>query len=321
MRRITSVLVLGTLLFVGVLASAVNAASQVTSFVTFNGSIGQLPESIAIDDDQNIYVSFAPIHVIEKVAPDGTTTTLATLPAGLLLGVEVGPDENIYALLNGSPTDRGVWRVTPDGRATQFASIPSGVGLNALAFDEEGNLYATDSFTATIWRVTEEGAVSAWLVNASVLGGTNPTGCGNHPFGALGANGIAFYKGNLFVLNTTQGMIVRIPVNEDGSPGTPTIFAGPTCDLWGADGQAFDKMGSLYVAVNVQNKIVRIDPSGSVITTIASGSPPFFFPTAIAFGTASALRKRIFITNAAFLGGTPGIVTMDVGVRGLPLQR
>ena len=45
-------------------------------------------------------------------------------------------------------------------------------------------------------------------------------------------------------------------------------------------------------------------------------------PSDMAFGTGMGNRKQIFITNFApppLGGGTPGVVTMDVGVPGRPL--
>ncbi len=168
---------------------------------------------------------------------------------------------------------------------------------------------------SNIYRVTPDGTASTWLHDVSSLGGVNPSACGNLVFGPLGANGIAFRNGNFFVQNTTLGMVVTIPVQPDGSAGAPAVFAGPTCDLWGADGQAFDNAGNYYVAVNIPNKIVRFDPRGNM-TTVAAGSPPFFFPTAIAFGTTPGTQNTMFITNATLVlpAATPGIVMMNVPV-------
>ena len=38
---------------------------------------------------------------------------------------------------------------------------------------------------------------------------------------------------------------VRIPVAHDGTAGVANYFAGPTCELWGADGTAFDNANNL----------------------------------------------------------------------------
>ena len=298
------------------------APAQVTTLTTFDRSQGQLPESIAIDKTGNIYVSFALAHTVERITPSGSASTFAVLPDGTpLLGVATDAEGNVYALLNASsPADKGVWRITPDGTQTLFANLPNAGLLNGLAFDHRGNLYVTDSFTASIYRIAEDGTASVWLYDPVDLSGVVTNACGTFPAGVRGANGIAYNHRSLYVLNTTQGLIVRIPVNPDGSPGAPVVFAGPTCELWGADGQAFDNERNLYVAVNIQNKIVRIDPSGT-ITTVLSGSPPFFTPTAIAFGTTCGTQKTMFITNSTFFSplATPSIVTMSASAPGQPL--
>ncbi len=308
-------------LLIACLGASLANAQNVSWVVKFDPTKGQFPESIVIDTQGNMYVSWAFIHTVAKVAPDGSVSAFAVLPAGAVLGVTIDPAGNVYALLNfASLSDKGVWRISPDGTSVLFAGIPSAGFLNAMDFGEDGNLYVSDSFKSTIYRVTKDGSVSVWVTDPLLAGvATGP--CGTFPPGPFGANGVAFnHEGDLTVLNTTQGSIVRIPVNEDGSPGTPQLFVGPTCDLWGADGQAFDENGTMYVAVNIQGKIVRVnqDATYQTIASAANGDP-LFFPTAVAFRPKSEDLHEIFITNFdppfPFIlpGGTPGIVKMNVG--------
>src|SRR5689334_8156710 len=69
-------------------------------------------------------------------------------------------------------------------------------------------------------------------------------------------------------------------------------FAGPTCDLWGADGTAFDNADNLYLTVNIQRKIVRLDTNGSIETLAAGPTAPLYAPTAHAFGTGRGDRQQ-----------------------------
>ncbi len=69
-----------TFTFLFALGAAVPAFAQVTAFVTFDRSQGQLPESIAIDKSGNIYVSFVGAHSVAKVTPAGVVSTFAVLP-------------------------------------------------------------------------------------------------------------------------------------------------------------------------------------------------------------------------------------------------
>ncbi len=129
---------------------------------------------------------------------------------------------------------------------------------NGLAIDKRGNVFASDSVIGAIWRYPRGGTTPAqiWMSHELLAG------CA---FGDAGANGIAFWKGDLYVANTARGALVRIPVSNDGVPGTPTIIAGdedcdPTDELWSMDGIAFDVHGDVYALLVLQHKLVRIDP-------------------------------------------------------------
>jgi sugar lactone lactonase YvrE len=198
---------------------------------------------------------------------------------------------------------------------------------NGLAFDHRGNLFVSESHDGGIWRLATDGTFAVWSDSTLLRGTTSAGPCGLvHPavasFGPLGANGIAFNKhGDMLVANTDLGTIVRIPVKPDASAGTASVFAGPACNLWGADGVAMDNEDNLYVAANAKGQIDRVDPSGGV-QVLATGAP-LSFPSDIAFGTGLGDRKQIFITNfAAFptSPGAPGVLALDVGIPGRPLD-
>ena len=78
---------------------------------------------------------------------------------------------------------------------------------------------------------------------------------------------------SLFVLNTDRASIIRVPIMKDGTAGKPGLFVGPDCkNLNGADGLAVDKddNGSMIIAVNKLNKIVKVSIDKK-ITTLESG--------------------------------------------------
>jgi sugar lactone lactonase YvrE len=282
----------------------------------------ELPESITLDRHGNIYLSLNPLKEILKIAPDGKQAVIATISAGTQsTGVRLDAAGNAYLAVVGS----GIWRVPArGGTPTEFAPIP---GLpNGLAFDRRGNLFVSDSLGGAVYRVSPRGSVTLWSSSPLLVGTTAAGPCGlPHPSGLpLGANGLAFSsRGNeLFVANTTLGTIVRIPVNRHGSAGTPSVYAGPACRLWGADGVAMGAGDNLYVAANAKRDIVRVSPGGRlhVLASFAAGDP-LYSPSDIVFGTGRRDRTQIFISNfALFTGGTgAGVVTMNVGVPGLPL--
>jgi hypothetical protein len=109
------------------------------------------------------------------------------------------------------------------------------------------------------------------------------------PVTNIGANGLAFWHRSLYVAVADTGRIVRVPLLGNGRAGTPVVIAHAKM-LRTADGIAFD---------------VRADGLN--------------YPTMPAFGTTCQTRTTLFITNGAFHGGTPNLVTLDAGVPGLPL--
>jgi sugar lactone lactonase YvrE len=304
-----------------------DAVPRVTTVAAFVPP--DFPESIVVDQQDNIYVSIYATGEVRKIDRSGTPSTVAVLGSGPtafpgrgLAGLALYAAGDIYVTLNDVPETHGVWGISRRGKASLFAHLPSDVGPNALAFDLRGRLYVSDSTGGRIFRIGREGRVTLWSGDP-LLAGSTPSSCGTFPAGPLGANGIAFDpEGALVVAVTTTGAIVRIPVSPDGSAGAANYIAGPTCELWGADGTAFDRWGNLYVAVNIQRKIVRVDWRGQIETLVAYPDAPLNGPSAIAFGRDVGERRQIFISNfapPALGGGTPGVVTMRVGIRGLPL--
>ena len=308
------------MLLAGVLAVAFSPAAQASDGITrvLTMSPPNLPESIALDNRGNMYMSVPFAHAVVKATRTGTISTIATFSSSVFpLGVRLDRKRNVFVAVAGS----GIWEIpAAGGPAKQLVNQP---GLwNGLAFDRGGNLFASESHGGAVWRLGKDGTFTLWSDSSLLLGTTAAGPCGLvHPavpsFGPLGANGIEFTKrGDLMVANTDLGTIVRIRTNFDGSAGAASVFAGPDCNLWGADGVAIDDSDKVYVAANSKGQIDRIDPEGQV-EVLAAGDP-LSFPSDIAFPKAGE-RNQIFISNfAAFAtnAGAPGVLKMDVEERG-----
>ena len=130
--------------------------------------------------------------------------------------------------------------------------------------------------------------------------------------------------------NTSKGLLVRIPVLEDGSAGQAEVVAGDDSNgcapdaLWGMDGIALDVHGMVYALLVIQNQLVRIDPSDGSFEVLLTAEDGLHNPSSIAFGTGKGERQSVFIVNyALFPPGPaslgPAILKHDVGVPGLPL--
>jgi sugar lactone lactonase YvrE len=300
--------------------------------IFFDAAKGELPEGVAIDKPGNIYVSLGPpffvgggYGAILRISPDGTVTTvLAEYPAGPApAGLVVNPPGNVYfAVPDPGGANGGVYRIAGDGDAERLPGTENMIVPNGLALDKQGNLFASDSALGAIWRIPSGGSVPAeiWLEHELIAGCTAQD---------LGANGIAFWKGNLFVANTSRGALVHIPVMTDGSPGEPSVVAGNLdCEaegLFGMDGIALDVHGNVYALLVLQNKLVRIDPTDGSTTLLLDEDDGLWNASSLAFGTGKGDREKIFIANYAVLPPEPAnslgpaVLKFDVGVPGLPL--
>jgi sugar lactone lactonase YvrE len=221
--------------------------------------------------------------------------TLEVAPAtNLLLGIAFNPvtGDLLVCDLGLSSGKPQVVKVDPKtGASSVFAALPAGAGPNALAFDTAGNVYISDSFGSTIWRTPPTGGAPASWVSDPLLGTS-----GVPPFGA---NGMAFNQSatSLFVANTGNDTIVRVPVNADGSAGTPEVFIN---SINGADGLVIDASDNLWVAANQADEIVVVDPTGRAIAKLGDfdgidrrGAPVgLLFPASLVFS-----GGFVYVTN------------------------
>jgi sugar lactone lactonase YvrE len=195
---------------------------------------------------------------IYRIKPNGEAVVIATLfPAGTypylqVVGTLLTRNGDLLVLANTwDPSTHGVWRVHPNGEFELYAAIPpDGSFLNAMTFDDRGNLFVTDSTLGAIWKVSHRGEVELWCSGDLLIWRDDPTG----PFGA---NGIAFWRDTLYVAVTDAGAgllpdlrgqnypVVKIPILHGGSAGRPEVFL--TADILVPDGLAVDQFGNLYV--------------------------------------------------------------------------
>jgi sugar lactone lactonase YvrE len=199
--------------------------------------------------------------------------------------------------------NRQVLEVNPHtGASTVFMTFPlpqtAASSPNDLTFDEEGNVYVSDSFQGTIWRTGGDGGVATAWVEAEPLLQTT----GVPPFGA---NGLRFNKREtaLFVANTGDDTVVKIPITggspgTTGTPGPAEIFVN---SINGADGLLVDHQDNVWVAANQADEIVVVDETGRAIAKLGdfegvrNGVPRgLLFPASIRF-----LGDRLLVTNLA----------------------
>lgn len=287
------------------------------------------PTGTVVDAAGNVYVADTPAHVIRKITPSGTVTTLAGMPgrSGYDDGVgtaarfngpralALGPDGALYVTDTNNHTIR---RVGLDGTTTTFAGEATATGWYGgprvtarfmfpygLCFDSAGNLYVTSA--ATVRKIAPDGQVTTLAGLNSETGYVDGTGVAARftvPYGIT-----ADSAGNLYVTEapsspgiarirkvTPAGVVTTLAGAEqgyaDGAPGTArfNIPLAITCD----------PNNNLFVADYANQVIRRIAANGAVSTIAglfdAAGHADgvgrdarFFSPQGIAIDTTGAL--------------------------------
>jgi sugar lactone lactonase YvrE len=286
--------------------------------VRFDPSAGELPEGLALTKDA-AYVGFAPTSRVVRVdAATGAVSTFGQLPApvsgkGFMTGLALAKGGDLYAGLASfvPEVQAGIYRIAKTGGAAAlFAKDDALAFPNALAFDDQGALFATDSGSGSVFRIDESGRASRWYSGAELTGDQDACDKAGPGF-PIGANGLVVEEDAIYVVNLDQATLVKIPREASGAAGTPQILAGPDCaTLGGADGLARAHDGSFLVAVNRQDKIVRIDEAGGT-RTLVSGAP-LDFPATLAYRGSSLFATNFALVNAsAGKAATPGLIKLD----------
>jgi len=298
-----------------------------TVVVSFDPALAQLPESMTSDNDGNLYASNR-LGAIQKIDPQaGTFVTVARVPLparAVLTGIKLGPDGLLYvasASFSSTPSGAFLWRVSPStGAVQQFAILDPNGFPNDLVFQDDGSIILSDPFLAQLWKIDTAGHTSVFLADPLFAGNPAAPAFGIHTFGI---DGIAWDhdKRNLIVSNFDFGRVMSIPMGDNGTPPIEIIVEDPA--LIGADGIAVDRRGTIWCAVNTQDRIATVDKKGA-ISEIAQGSL-LENPSSFAFGTGEHDKKTLYIANFAigrFLAGQtahPGVLSIPAPVPGLPL--
>ena len=303
------------------------ANSKSTIVVKFDPKKGELPEGLAVDN-KNIFVGWAPIGQVAKIDKGNLSVSkYGSWPAiptskGFMLGLDLDEQGMLYAAIASlSPELKsGIYRLSSGGtgHADLFASHTNMTFPNDLLFDHQGRLFVSDS-TGKLFTVQPNGKVVKWLTDPLLKGDRNFCPPAELPLD-IGANGIAFDKNgtSLFVVNTDGASIIRVPIMKDGSAGKPELFVGPDCkNLNGADGIVVDKDGSIIIAVNKLNKIVRVSMDKKITALESDGI--LDFPASVKIDNGSAGQKHIlYITNFGFVSAgkhlTPRVALLKAGL-------
>jgi len=253
-------------------ASAATAPlSDAREVAHFDINAQQQPENITLLPGGAADVTFNRSRQVAQVSTDGSVTILATLPApatgtATASGIVRAPDGTLYVNYNAG-SQSGIWRIPPGGGTpVQVVALPDVKVLNGLALDiGEDALYATDSSTGTVWKVSlKSGTASLWAQGTDLEPNTvNSSG--------FGANGIKVHDGAVYVSNTQQGTLMRIPIDAHGAAGPLTTVAQ---GVTGIDDFAFTGHGDQVLAAQnglSEASLVNGDGTHEIVLTAADG--------------------------------------------------
>jgi sugar lactone lactonase YvrE len=325
---------LATLALVATLVALPATAAPIGTISNFTANLAGTncsnPEGIAADPAGNLYsasdIDGAAVGNVCVFHPNGSfarSIPVSAGPGGLvaLIGLAFHGGHTLFVCDagDGTTTGRLLSIDTISGTVTTLATgfaFPNGVAL-----DDRGNVYVSDSVEGTITRLRQDGSHQVIWSADPLLSTTG--------FPPFGANGLAFdaFSLNLYVANTGDSRVLRIPVQRNGTAGPVQIFAdGATIDqrqhtteaLHGADGLALDLFGNVYVAANQANEIQVLSPGGVLIARFGSGGTVTLdFPASFVFK-----GNQLYFTNASLFDGgvNSKLLVLQGLVPGLPLN-
>lgn len=284
-----------------------SGVTDVRTAATFDYASGEIPENITVNPDGSTTLSLLGSCAVcqrthgpalMRISASGQRTVLATGQAGeAISGNARGDDGTVYysVFAPGNAARNGVYTLRPDGTSQRIAALPADSGPNGLAIDPAGRtLYIADSFQATVWSVpVSGGSATPWLTDAALA----PVFTEALP---IGANGLRFHNGALWVSNFNQGTLLRVPVTGTGTPGPIRLVTGglPNIDDFSFLTPWTDVVFVAQNGSSSQNgpdRIVVVYPNGTYKAVLTSAD-------GLASPSATAVRgNRLYVTN----GGVP----------------
>jgi large repetitive protein len=243
------------------------------------------PMGVARDSAGNFYIADFSNSAVRKVAVDGTITTFAGNETFGYSG-DGGPATSAQLSFPSSVALDGagnlyiadffnscVRKVNVNGT---ISTLATGFLVRGVTTDGSGNVYYS-GWSEGVWKVDAQGVITR------IAGNGNPGFSGDGGLATdaqtSGVAGLALdSQGNLYmaeVLNSdirkvdTNGIITTVAGNQqvgfsgDGGPATSAQFNGPT------DVQV-DAAGDLYIVDSSNNRIRKVDASGTVSTIAGS---------------------------------------------------
>lgn len=255
---------------------------------------GSFLEDVVIDKQGNIYVGeiqFANSQGgVYRLTVQGQLEKLTTEPVSTLA---LDADGGLYGNRSiGNPAQpesvqRQFVRVNTDGSVVPIVTYPKLSQPNNVSFDTGGLAYSTDSNLGQIYRINPKtSSLEVWSVQPMFKSDMS---------GIPGINGIRVYRNSVYVVNSSTGVLWRVPVLSGGRAGVPVRIAGGVT----GDGFDVDSRGNFYVTTHLFNSLIRVSPSG-VKEVVGNAKNSIIGPSSAAFGVYNG-KSQLFVVGE---GGT-----------------
>jgi hypothetical protein len=246
------------------------------------------PISIQVDSSNNIFALDFGSSSIDKITPDGTISTFATIPrfgdgngnsSGITLGskMAIAPDGTLYvsAQTNGLGL---IYAVSPSGSVSRYATAPFNVGLttndfSALAVSADGTLIATRRTGSTIISVGAGGQLQFNSTQTNIIEPILPPGGGGGLFSGIGrilSGSTSGFVNTIFgstLAIDASGNIYTRDIDATGKPIITKIIpqSGGGSMIGGVFSSSFSPISAALSGVFGSS--LAIDPLGNIYTT------------------------------------------------------
>ena len=244
-------------------------------------------ENLAVDAAGAVFVSLHSHNRVDRYDPaTGAVQPFAHLPAPVT-GLAFDKDGVLWAT-GGTPGQPPglVWRILADGAVEEWAQVSNAPFLNGCAPHPDGrSLLVCESMTGRVLGVDMRERGAWWTSIADErLRPADPD--------TPGANGIKVRDGALWVSVTGRNILLRAPLQADGSAAVLEVAAANLR----ADDFAVAPDGALLLATHPAHSVVRLAADGTR-TTLAGPEQGAAGSTACAFGRAAGDAGALYVTT------------------------
>jgi sugar lactone lactonase YvrE len=217
---------------------------------------GTFLENLVWDKEGNLYITNNSTGVILKYSYVSNSVSEFAKTGGNPFGIAIDHDGTIYvgAVRKplGSPgfmDSNAIYKIDKQGNVSLFMDVPKARLLNGWLYVKPGIFLICDAYGGAIWKLDVKNAtLTEWLRN-DLLATKNIV---------PGANGIKFYKNFAFVSSSSQEILLRITMDENGNAVKTEVYRQGV----NLDDFCISEDGNIYATTHPANVVLLIKEKG-----------------------------------------------------------